>query len=549
MQPISNLTLYNCKLDHTGQKTIDFTNGATRDSYFSSNNAIATIYSTPFVSNAYFIRENKTIKIGINADLLDANGVNYCRFNNPQSGTSQFFYCFIDDIEYSAPQTSILHIRTDVWLTNFDRVTPDYCFVEREHVLSSEDTFYKQLTPETVDLGDILKWDISSLSGDLGARSETEFNTNYIVVVCMSARLVNYPYTLYSYFGGVPNACYYYAFDSTAIRSFFEEVDTGGQADAVISVYAVPRNYITLNNTGITISDHTIYQIDDIDYTNYYTVSKSMNSSSLYNGYTPRNNKLYSYPYNYLKLYASNGSSIDLKYENTVDKSGTINFTTVCDPSPNGGLWCIPGNYDTNGSYPSHFLGDYENAVEYNGFSEIAYKSNAYLNYIALNKNSLGFEKIMNQVSVAKGAVNSLIGGGNDVLNEMESSLLSNANRAVQIADMQSIPDKIHGTVSGNLKSKSCASGIFCARMCIRYEYAEKIDKYFDVYGYNVSEVKLPQWTNRPHYNYIKTHGINVYGLIPKNDKKEIENLIDNGLTVWHISSGGTYGLYDTSNK
>lgn len=103
--PISSLTLYNCKLERSGHKTIDFSSAAARDTFFGTSNSVATITHTAFNGDATYIREHGIITVGINADALDSAGVNYCRFINPQAG-NYYRYCFIDEVEYVAPETS-----------------------------------------------------------------------------------------------------------------------------------------------------------------------------------------------------------------------------------------------------------------------------------------------------------------------------------------------------------------------------------------------------------------------------------------------------------
>lgn len=543
MNPISNLVLYNCKLDRTMHKTIDFSSQSTRDSYFSSNNSIATIISIPYSGNAYFIRENKTVKVSINADLLDFNGVNYCRFNNPQSGTNNYFYCFIDEIEYAAPETSILHLRTDVMLTNVCNYTTSQCFVERQHIAKNDDVYYNQLTPESIDYGEIMTYSEHRTTQNLSARTITEFDNNYIICVCMSERLQNYPYTYDNYFGGVPNCTYYYAFDSTAIRSFFSEIDQHGQMDAVISVYPVPKSYINLTLLT-TINNHDIYTVSDKIYSELSTYSISLNATHLPNGYQPRNSKLYCYPYNYVSLHNNNGSTIDLKYENTNDNSGRFDFISILSPLTNGSLITIPTNYknynNTYSVYYSEYLGNYDYAIEFNDFPEIPWKSNLYANYIALNKNSLESQKFNFITSGVSRLVNGLSG--------VTSAVGDMLNIESKYNDMMMQPDKIHGSFSSSVNFKAGSSGIFAARKCIKYQYAEKIDKYFDMYGYNISNVQYPNWSNRSHYNFVKTSGIDIYGGISKNDKQQIADIFDNGVTFWHISNGAVYGTYDTNN-
>jgi hypothetical protein len=50
-----------------------------------------------------YMRKDKVIVVDENADVLDAAGVNYCRFINGDFNNSRYIYAFVDDIEYVAP--------------------------------------------------------------------------------------------------------------------------------------------------------------------------------------------------------------------------------------------------------------------------------------------------------------------------------------------------------------------------------------------------------------------------------------------------------------
>ena len=119
----------------------------------------------------------------------------------------------------------------------------------------------------------------------------------------------------------------------------------------------------------------------------------------------------------------------------------------------------------------------------------------------------------------------------------------------MQMADLQNKPNTIKGGINANMSFKSGAIGIFVSRMACKVQYAEKIDKYFDMYGYNISAVKVPAWNTRNHYNYVKTSGVDIFGTIAKNDKETIASIFNSGVTFWHISGGGVYGTYDTNNE
>lgn len=552
MNPISNLILYNCKLDRTMHKTIDFSSQSARDSYFSSNNSIATIISIPYSGNAYFIRENKTVKVPINADVLDANGVNYCRFNNPQSGTSNYFYCFIDNIEYAAPQTAILHLRTDVMLTNVCNYSASNCFVERQHIAKSDDVYYNQLTPESIDYGDIVEFGDQRVTADLSARDILEYDNNYWTVVCMSEQFDNSSTTNTDpFFGGVPNSCYFYAMLGAQLPYFIDEINNNGQESAIISIYPVPKSYVQTLTTDLTFYNLPVYLLYDKDYSmlSDYTIVNTAALNTMNNGYIPRNNKLLTYPYNYLKLHNNNNSEIDFKFENITDH-GNLIFKSILSPTVNESLIVFPENYENySGSYYSEYLGNYKYSVECNDFPEIPYTSDLYKNYIALNKNSLQMQKIDIRASELSGfASNTLSANIPGLIQTGISSTLDYMRFDASLNDMKNKPKQIHGNSSGSNKFMSGSFGVFVSKMSIKQLYAEKIDKYFDMYGYNISNVQIPNWTNRSHYNFVKTSGIDIYGTVAKDDKQKIAEIFDSGVTFWHISNGAVYGTYDTNN-
>lgn len=68
----------------------------------------------------------------------------------------------------------------------------------------------------------------------------------------------------------------------------------------------------------------------------------------------------------------------------------------------------------------------------------------------------------------------------------------------------------------------------------IKREFAEKIDKYFDMYGYSSNKIKFPNLNNRSNWNYIKTVGANILANIPQLDLQRIKDMFDNGITLWH---------------
>jgi hypothetical protein len=77
-------------------------------------------------------------------------------------------------------------------------------------------------------------------------------------------------------------------------------------------------------------------------------------------------------------------------------------------------------------------------------------------------------------------------------------------------------------------------------------DYAQMIDNYFDMYGYKVNRVKVPNLNTRPYWNYVQTKDINIKGDIPNDDMVILKTAFNDGVTLWH--GGGNVGNYSLDN-
>ena len=544
-QPISSLTLYNCKLERTGHKTIDFSSAAARDTFFSSSNGVATITNTAFNGNATYIREHGVITVGINADVLDAAGVNYCRYINPQAGNF-YRYCFIDEIEYVAPETTRLHIRVDAFVTNIGSINYNQCFVEREHV--ANDTRGLHTLPEDVPTGNIVCNGVKyELCSDLSARSKGVFDSNYYAAIFMTEHTFTAKGDYDSFIGGNANCSYIIAPESIDdLGAFIEYITEINKADSIIGIIPLLRDFTTAEEVNIPsdvaaeIGTNKVYILSDNGGA-MYSVSLYSNFTTL-DGYTPHNNKLYTYPYNYMNVVSSNGSNAIIEYEKiTANNNFLVSYSATLSPT----LTLTPHNY--NG-----VTNCIDKCVSFSQFAPIAYSIDTFKNWYAQNKNVVDltlYEKAGAIVKAGEGALTAqsytqATGAAKDVLSQTVNAI----EWIASLKDMQRRPDELHGTLNGNAMLYMEKGGIQALDMCVKAEYAELIDRYFDMFGYNVSITKTPQINSRAHYNYCKTIGSNVYGAIAEDQKEMIDALFNDGITVWHISNGAIYGQYDTQN-
>lgn len=60
------------------------------------------------------------------------------------------------------------------------------------------------------------------------------------------------------------------------------------------------------------------------------------------------------------------------------------------------------------------------------------------------------------------------------------------------------------------------------------------IDAFFDRFGYNVNTLKVPETHSRPYWNFVKTREAHIAGDIPFVFRREIEDMLEHGVTFWN---------------
>lgn len=533
--PISSLTLYNCKLERSGHKTIDFSSAAARDTFFGTSNSVATITHTAFNGDATYIREHGIITVGINADTLDSAGVNYCRFINPQAG-NYYRYCFVDEVEYVAPETSRLHIRIDAFVTNIGNINFNQCFVEREHV--SNDTLFAHTLAEPLNIPYLVGTEITS-SVYSGANS-TLWDTNFVPVVFCKEYVNNYPPTTESDFlGGMPLPCAAYAIlDMSDFNTIVNRIDTGVSvggdqlSNNVIAVALALRDKLQFHNIPADAANPDVASITQVSVSNLqYTYTPNYSSIA---GHTVRNNKLNCALFRHFTLTDRANSELDFNYEKCSNPNSIpINYTYAFGVNP---VLCY---------YVDHYNGETRNlrrGISISDFPLMPYISDTYSNWLAQNSNKLNLQAMTIGINAMKGAVN-----GN-AIGAVEEAINSMAGMSAMYQDMKASPDSFSGNIGGSTALANGELGMDLIDYHLTAETADMVDKFFDCYGYNVSLTKTPQISSRTHYNYCKTIGSNVYGAIAEDQKEMIDKLFNEGITVWHMSNGAAYGTYDALN-
>lgn len=213
-------------------------------------------YFTSLVPDNRFIftdfsyqRKDNIIRVPINAEILFANGINYCFYNNAHYG-NKYFYCYIERIEFINENMTALHIKTDVFQTWYFEMEIKTSFVERETVLN--DDIFKHTLPENLAIGDLSKesnFDITE--NKLSATSQSEFSNNYYCLVMCSDVVLNlgdYYIGMDTFSGGSVNGCYMYASTLDDFSYMIKVINDSGKRESIVCCVSIPKIFVTFND-------------------------------------------------------------------------------------------------------------------------------------------------------------------------------------------------------------------------------------------------------------------------------------------------------------
>lgn len=517
---ISKVYLLDVPLENDYKNTLYFANASSQQSYFQSN--IKRSYT-----DFSYQRKDNIIRVPEQYDTV--YNCNYVMYQN-SNYSNKWFYAFITDIKYINDGMTEITIETDViqtWLFDYQVKAS---FVEREHV--SDDTIGLHTLPENFEKGEYIN----------GAKLTTNLGEAHVVISatydCFNDKDAG------SFINGIYHGTDYFLIGNVmteaGISEFLHIYASKGKIDAITGMFMVPDELTNFNNISWD------YMIEgDMSYYPYkkltsqilgLTTAKTMTTKSIgkpystINGYKCKNNKLYTFPYIYLMASNNNGGNAIYQYE--LFSTQTCDFTVKGAITPGCSIRMIPSNYKyvaenneeglTGGKYP---ICSYNTDIYTNWLTQNAVN-------IGLSVASAGLELVGGVGMVASGA--GAVAGAGAIAN----GALGIANSVGQIYQHSLIPPQVEGNINcGDVTYSSGNTDFTFYQMNIKSEYAQIIDKYFDMFGYKVNMVKIPNKAHRSRWWYTKTIDINIDGNIPQKDMQIIKNSYNNGITFWRNAS------------
>ena len=317
-------------------------------------------------------------------------------------------------------------------------------------------------------------------------------------------------------------------------------LDDAGLSDGIISMWMYPKNLIELADgeswSDINVCHKVIGIKKDI-------TQPTGRVDKVGQTYTPQNKKMLCYPYNFLYVTNNSGGGAVYKYELFGDPA-YCNFKVVGSLSPEGTCKIYPLNYN-------NVQHNYDEGLMLSGFPTCAWNQDAYKLWLAQNQNTQNLNMLTSGLTIAGGVVGLLasavtgnaMGAGASV-GAIVSGANSIGNQMAQNEDREVQPPQSKGGYSSSVNVVAGFQNFTIQHKCVRDDYAQMIDTYFTLYGYQTNKVKVPNRHARAYWTYTKTRGCVIAGDMPVADKNKIQSIYDNGVTFWR----GEVGNYNMIN-
>lgn len=468
--------------------------------------------------------------IDVNASIDDLSNSNYISFVNPEYDNGRIIYAFIDDLTFISKQTTRVTFSIDPWMTYRKSIYLSECFVEREHVNS--DKLGEHTVPENFELGDYITNDKPKDLYD-GTCAIAIFVNSYKNGESWEDVTVNYydglpcAYKIF-WFSGSINKNYNPA--SEYLFRFLREYIKSGKEDNVLGILTVNKKLLN------GIKDSNLYgEVPESNSAISFTTLRTSDRNKAFEGYKPKNNKLYNFPFRTLKLHNNSANAIFLKPENQ-NTFDNYNFTIT------GAMHNMApvAKCNVTGEKQNY---DYDNFMMLSNFPQLSWNSNTYASYLANNSGNI--------IAQATGAIAGIAlapttGGAS--LAVTAGTVGSVAGTVASFYDRSKQGSKAEGTLTSSTVNVNYGRMTFTTQeMSISKEYAKIIDEFFNMFGYKINRVKRPEIYTRRAFNYIKTNGMKITGNIPQKYKDELNNAFDRGMTFWE--SYANMFRYDQNNS
>ena len=490
---------------------------------------------------------------------------NYMMFQNSFYG-SKWFYAFIKQVNYINPNNTEIVYEIDYLQTFMMDIQIKPSYVVREHASSVEDKPFANLTPEPItvtnwidDLGDSsrYRWDLS-LTGDFGDKIIVAVIPNDLI----SSLLVGFKSAMFS---GIFSGAKYKVFSSASeVDAFINQLAALNAADAIVSVFMSPGapaesdapTYVNIN-TGID-------------------TTKEVFSNAKGKQYKIKNKKLLNGQFTRIMAMSDTGEQ-QVYYPENLYGGDVLKGRVAIIYGPEFEMffrpdYILPSSNLSSANYGLGFTQNIQCTWNGNGVLGKTIRNCVIgAGMLALGGAAIG---VAGSVAASAGGTaaavqgtSAIVGMGNTMA--AQGGMIGAAGRAIagaaqspvgqaalmsyNIADNVPQVKRFVNMLAGNERSQRYTAGSSTAtfamgmhgfdfrRQCPDLDTLEKIDTFFDMFGYAVNKVKMPNLQTRQCWNYVQLDTPCIVGSVPVQGMNRIKQAFSDGIRLWHVDEVGDY--------
>lgn len=483
---------------------------------------------------------------------------NYIMFQNSFYG-SKWFYAFIKQVNYINPNNTEIIYEIDYLQTFMMDITIKPSYVVREHASADEDKAFANLTPEPVSISNWIddkggasayRWDLS-MTGDVGDKIIVALIPNDII----SGLIAGFKSANYS---GIFSGAQYKVFtDPSEVDSFINQLAALNAADAIVSVFMSPGSPQEGNSpTYVNIST-------GIDTTNeVFTNAKGKT-------YKIRNKKLLNGQFTRI-LASSDSGEQQVYYPENLYGSNTLTGRVAIVYGPEFEMFFRPDYQDPSTSFQSasYGLGFTQNIqCTWNGNGVLgktirncvigAAAITAGLGVLAAGGAAAGGALSAGANIVGSGGVPAVasqlpaLGSAGGVATAARGAMAGYAIAQFGESQVTRMASRLLGAERNQSYSAPSSTATFAMgmhgfdfrRQCPDLDNLEKIDTFFDMFGYAVGKVKQPNLNTRASWNFVQLDTPCIVGSVPVQGMDRIKEAFSKGIRLWHVDEVGDYNM------
>jgi hypothetical protein len=455
---------------------------------------------TVTILDAVYLKQGQPIDLDI--PFAVANEMNYLRVYNPAqpitspggADKAQYFYYFITNVEYIAPNNTRFNVQLDVWQTYIYDIQLGQCFIERGHYGIAADNAFDEYgraflnIPEGIDIGGEYTIAKNWSHNIASARGVEDYDVLIMTTVKMTGDLgdVNNP-TFQTATGSMmenlPSGANIYLVESGHFLTFMQAIsDKPWISQGIISITAIPNDAVTrysLITSDITFPGMPAGSVKDI------MIGSAKNPTMVMTDnwrdealtYIPAQyrhlKKLLTFPYMALEFTTYSGQPVIIKPESW--DSADAMFVELPHLVPGSAkIMFYPVGYnrrtgsaaDEDGMGIRNDAGEFlDHATSISNFPTFSLVNNSYTSFMASNRNGIAFQHQSadwSQQRAQMGIQTSYdqAASGMDLTNELNRLNVNAATQSTTLANQTAgysnlqggMNSLVHGGMSGNPK-------------------------------------------------------------------------------------------------